>query len=470
MTKEVGPPYIKVAIDSQLSPKTAGGTETALLSLLLALRDLEGGERFLLLGLKGYDHELVPFMGKNMEKMVWPGSYRWFDPATEAHVGMGARWRRLRSALGPFGGLVNFCYRYYAYNTPPTPRVIRLAQRLGPLKFMVPPAYRLYRGIRQEAARPMVASRADRLLKSQGISVVHFPYPLHFETHLPFVYEPWGLPHHHQPECFRPGEARWMDDLFSHGCREAAMVVTATRWVKQDIMAKYGIAAEKIAVIPRLPRFDSADRFMPDEEALTGLPAGFALFPSATWVTKNHLRLIRAIAMLRDQHGIRLDLVCTGRTDTPESHKIEEEIQRFELQDQIRFLGVVPVERLNTLYRRARFLVHPSIFEGLGLPLLEAFHHGLPVLASRAACIPETVGEAALLFDPFDESDICRAMREVMEQPQLLDRLRAGGTRRLAEDYPTKEKVAMMFDTIYRHACGAPLRGEQQSLLAEMLS
>jgi glycosyltransferase involved in cell wall biosynthesis len=461
---------IKVAIDAQLSPKTAGGTETALLSLLLALRDLPGGERFLLLGLKGYDHELPPFMGSNMEKMVWPGNYRWFDPSGDKTGGMGPRWCRLQSALGPLGGIIPFCYRYYAYNTPLTPQAILLAGRLGPLKFLVPPAYRLYRGLRQETARPMVAARADRLLKAQGVSVVHFPYPLHFETGLPFVYEPWGLPHHHQPECFRSGEAAWMDRLFGHGCREAAMVVTATRWVKQDIMDKYGIDADKIAVIPRLPRFDNAERFMPDEEALAGLPAEFALFPSATWVTKNHLRLIRAIAMLRDRHGIRLDLVCTGRTDTPESHKIEEEIQRYGLQEQIRFLGVVPVERLNTLFRRARFLVHPSIFEGLGLPLLEAFHHNLPVVASRAACIPETVGDAALMFDPFDEADICRALREVMERPEQLNMLRERGKSRLAEDYPNPVKVARMFDTVYRRACGAPLSNEQQALLAEMLS
>ncbi len=463
-------PEIKVAIDSQISPKTAGGTETALLGLLLALQGLSGGERFLLLGLKGYDHELTPFIGANMEKIVWPDSYRWFDPAIDGKESKSIRWRRFQSMLGPIGGVVDLYHRCLAYkNTPMTPKAIRIAQWFGPLKSLVPPAYRLFRGIHQEANRPMLAANADRLLKAQGVSVVHFPYPLHFETRLPFVYEPWGLPHHHQAECFRPGEAAWMDRLFGHGCREAAMVVTATRWVKRDIIAKYGIAEERIAVIPRLPRVDSAGRFMPDEEALAGLPTSFALFPSATWVTKNHIRLIRAIAALRDKHGVRLDLVCTGRTDTPESHKIEDEIRLRGLQDQIRFLGVVPVERLNTLFRRANFLIHPSIFEGLGLPLLEAFYHGLPVVASRAACIPETVGDAALLFNPFDEADICRVLLDVMQKPGLLDILRERGPRRLAEDYPDSATVAQMFNTVYRHACGAPLSGEQAILLAEML-
>lgn len=463
---------ITVAIDSQISAKASGGTETALLSLLLALGAPKIRDRFVLLGLKGYDQELTPFMGANMEKLVWPASYRWYDPATEKPVGMKPRWQSLQSLLEPLGGIVPILYRYYAFNTPLTPKAQRLAKRLGPMKFMVAPAYRLYRGVRDEAARPMVAARADKILKSKGVSAVHFPYPLHFETSLPYVYEPWGLPHHHQPECFRPGEAEWMDELFGRGCRKASMVVTATRWVKQDIIAKYGIAPERIAVIPRMPRFDHADRFMDRAEALAGLPESFALFPSATWVTKNHIRLIRAIAKLRDEHGILLNLVCTGRTKTPDlyyAQKIRPEIERLNLANQVQFLGVVPVERLNTLYKSAQFLVHPSTFEGLGLPLLEAFHNGLPVLASTAACIPEVVGDAALLFDPLDEVDITRALLDAVRNPEMLDDLRIKGTHRIEYAFPSPDKIANMFDTIYRQAAKAPLSDDQKALLDEML-
>lgn len=461
---------ITVAIDSQISAKASGGTETALLSLLLALGTSKIRDRFVLLGLKGYDQELVPFMGANMEKFVWPASYRWYDPAAEKIVGMKPRWQKLQAALGAFGGIVPQVYRYYAHSTPLTPKVQRLARRAGPLRFMVAPAYRLYRGVRDEAARPMVAARADNILKSKGVEVVHFPYPLHFQTSLPFVYEPWGLPHHHQPECFRPGEVAWMDELFGKGCRQASMVVTATRWVKQDIVSKYGIAPERIAVIPRMPRFDHAERFMDKAEALAGLPASFALFPSATWTTKNHVRLIRAIAQLRDRHGVALTLVCTGRTNTPEFKQIKQEIALHKLENQVTFLGVVPVERLNTLYKSAQFLVHPSIFEGLGLPLLEAFHNGLPVLASTAACIPETVGDAALLFDPFDEADITRALLQAVQNPAMLDDLRIKGTQRIEHGFPTPDKIARMFYTVYRHAAKAPLNLEQKALLSEMLS
>lgn len=461
---------ITVAIDSQISAKASGGTETALLSLITALGNTDTGDHFVLVGLKGYHQELNSFMSSDMEKIVWPASYRWFDPEKDMSVDQTAGSPKHRSRPGLLGKLASRLYSYRAVGVPLTPKAKRVARYMGPFRSFAPLAYSLYRGFRDKASRPMVAAWADKILKNKNVSVVHFPYPLHFETKLPFVYEPWGLPHHHQPECFRPGEAEWMDQLFGGGCRKAAMLITATRWVKQDIIEKYAIDPEKIAVIPRLPRFDHANDFMDREEALTGLPEKFALFPSAAWVTKNHIRLIHAIAILRDEHGVSLNLVCTGRTDTPEAEKINQEIERLKLEDQVSFLGVVPVERLNTLYKSAQFLVHPSIFEGLGLPLLEAFHNGLPVLASTAACIPEVVGDAALLFDPFDEHDIVRALLEVSQQPEKLDDLRIRGTNRLEHDFPNPDKIAKMFDTVYRHACKAPLSNEQKALLDEMLS
>ena len=461
---------ITVSIDAQISATASGGTETALLSLLLALGGSTVRDRFLVLGLKGYSHELTPFLGRNMDTFTWPGSYRWFDPRIEGCAGMSPRWQRLQVRLGPLGRILPILFRYYAFKTPLSPKASCLAERLGPMKFLAVPVYRFYRGVKDVSCRPMVAARADNILKSKDVSVVHFPYPLHFETSLPFVYEPWGLPHHHQPECFRPGEVKWMDELFGRGCRKAAMVVTATRWVKEDIIAKYKIAPERIAVIPRQPRFDHANNFMPREQALEGLPSSFALFPSATWMTKNHIRLIRAIGRLRDEHSILLHLVCTGRTNTPEAEKIASEIKSQRLEKQIHFLGVVSVERLNTLYKSAKFLIHPSIFEGLGLPLLEAFHNGLPVLASTAACIPEVVGDAALQFDPFDEGDIARALLEAMRKPEMLDDLRRKGTYRLAHGFPSPDKIAHMFDTLYRHAAKVSLNDEQEVLLNEMLN
>jgi glycosyltransferase involved in cell wall biosynthesis len=138
------------------------------------------------------------------------------------------------------------------------------------------------------------------------------------------------------------------------------------------------------------------------------------------------------------------------------------------LGDQVHFLGAVPVAELQALFETARFLIFPSLFEGLGLPILEAFQFRLPVLASNAACIPEIVGDAGLIFDVKDNDAISHAMLAAVRNPGLLDELRDRGTARLRR--LSRATMARMFATCYRHAARAPLNDEQRALLSEMTS
>jgi glycosyltransferase involved in cell wall biosynthesis len=408
------------AIDAQISPDVAGGTETALLSLIGALGRMPTEERFVVIGMTDHGPRLAPFLGPNQTLMIWPERYCWYTPAGARHRTPDATSRRKPGVWRRIGKLV--------------------AERHGTRR------------------------RADARLRPHGASVVHFPYPHHFPTTLPFVYEPWGLPHVHFPQHFAPGEPEWMDRLYRGGCEEAALVVTATRWVKKDIVASYGIAPEKVAVIPRVPAAPAQPAAPP--AARPGLPADFALFPAMTWPTKNHIGLLRALARLRDAHGVKLHVVCTGRPYKPHWNEILAERAALKLGDQVHFLGAVSGAELTSLFRAARFLVFPSLFEGLGLPPLEAFQHGLPVVASNAGGIPEVVGEAALLFDPESEESLVGALLKAVREPGLLAELRARGTARLERFSPVK--MAKMFVTCYRHAARAPLSEEQGALLSEM--
>ena len=128
------------------------------------------------------------------------------------------------------------------------------------------------------------------------------------------------------------------------------------------------------------------------------LPQRFALYPAMTFPHKNHLRLFEALATLRDRHGIVLPLVCTGRSYEPHLPTVLQAIQRHRLEGQVFMLGAVSYETLGALFRAAWALVFPSLFEGLGLPVIEALQLGLPVIASDATCLPEVAGEAALLL------------------------------------------------------------------------
>lgn len=457
-------PFV-AAIDAQISPAKAGGTETALMSLITAFRMERPKVPLVIIGLKGHAHLMTPFLGKAMRRITWPVHYSWYLPVEKRLRRSGPRTAQIAGWIGKERA-ADLRRRFMA--RPLSPRARRLAEMGYGLDRVVPFVFRLYSGLRY--GNPgLSAPAADKLLRAQGAEVVHFPYPHFFKTSLPFVYEPWGLPHIHQPEMFGKEEVVWMDRLFGSGCRQAAMIVTASRWVKNDIVRQYGIAPERIAVIPRTPTLhvteDARDVSLP-----ACLPERFALYPSVTWPSKNHLRLIRALARLRDEQDLKVNLVCTGLNNTANFPEIENELARLDLKSQVTFLGVVPREQLVALYGRASYLIHPSTFEGLGLPLLEAFQYGLPVLSSTAACKPEVVGDAAILFDPFDERDIATAIETAETYPALLDRLREAGRRRLKESFPSPGEMADMFLTVYRKAAGRTLNVKQARLLEKMLA
>jgi glycosyltransferase involved in cell wall biosynthesis len=454
---------LTVAIDAQISPDVAGGTETALLSLISALGRLPTSEQFVLLGLDQHGEKLRPFMGSNQTLTTWPWTYRWYAPNGDGRPPMGRSWRALRRAAGPLGDVVSAAHRFYAEGEPLGARAERIYRIAGPLGRFVVPAYRFYRGVRRPSSRTPSTAETGAQLRAQNVQVVHFPYPLHFATRMPFVYEPWGLPHLHFPELFQPGEPQWMDAVFRSGCEDAALVVTATRWVKRDIVSRYGIPSSKVAVIPRLPREVQGPA---PPEPRPGLPSTFAFFPAMTWPTKNHIVLLKALARLRDAHGLRLDVVCTGRVYAAHWPKIETALTELRLNDQVRFLGPVSDAEMHSLFRTASFLVFPSLFEGLGLPVLEAFQHGLPVIASNGTCLPEVVGDAGIIFDAHSDASLTDALLTVLRRPGVLDELRAKGRARY--ESMSREKMAKMFVAAYRTAARAPLSDEQRALVEEM--
>lgn len=398
------------AINAFVSPRTAGGVETNLLSLVEALRGT--GERFVLLVPPRHADEFPK--APNLEIVPWPYGMPGYAPKRA----LGPRWEKLRAKSGPFKGLIP--YAHWAYHTV------------------------------KGTGRAPSASRADALLRKHGVSVVHFPFPLRFETSIPFLYEPWDLQHRHYPEFFDEGERRWRDEAYRAGCEKAALVITATRWIKNDIVKQFGIPPGKIAVIPRFPS-------TPDDGGavdLPPLPEPFAYYPAMTFPHKNHLAALEAIAALRDE-GTRVNLVCSGRLFAPHQPKLEDAVKRLNLLEQVRFLGPVSAASVLALYRRARFLFFPSLFEGLGIPILEAFQHGLPVVASNATCIPEVAGDAALLFDARRPEAIAETLRRALRRPELLKPLRAKGRERLKAF--AWERTVETLMACYRKSAGEPL-------------
>lgn len=144
---------------------------------------------------------------------------------------------------------------------------------------------------------------------------------------------------------------------------------------------------------------------------------------------KNTLRLVRSYIRLVLTCDIRENLIISGYTnwEGSDSHRV---IVDSGLEDRVQFLGFVDINDLSQLYQNATVFVYPSVYEGFGIPLLEAFSSGCPVAASNITSIPEVAGDAAIYFDPLNESEIAQALLRVINDVDLRNSLRASGYAR----------------------------------------
>ena len=158
-----------------------------------------------------------------------------------------------------------------------------------------------------------------------------------------------------------------------------------------------------------------------------------------------------------------VNLTCTGRQNDfwP---TIKKRINELRLGNQVRFLGFVRPIELRALYHLAQFVVFPSLFEGGGFPVLEAFHEGAPVACSDVTSLPEYGGDAALLFDPTSTESIAEAMYRMSTERELRATLRQRGSARIG--LFTWEQTAKTYRALYRQVAGRLLSDEDHHLLA----
>ena len=256
-----------------------------------------------------------------------------------------------------------------------------------------------------------------------GIDVVHYPVtvPIPRIPGAAAVVSLNDVQHHELPAFFSAPERVYRRSAYDAAARNADEVLTLSEHARRQIVQRLGIAPERITAIPCA--VDHV-RFSPtpdEQDARADLPERFLLYPANLWPHKNHARLLRAFARADVPE---LTLLLTGQTygralpGAPSTR--------------VRHLGLVAFEQLPALYRRATATIFPSLFEGFGMPLIEAMACGCPVTASARGAIAETCGDAALLFDPEDEEAMADAIRRIAQDDALRERLRAAGLQRAA--------------------------------------
>lgn len=282
-----------------------------------------------------------------------------------------------------------------------------------------------------------------RLIARENVDFMHFP---HFNVPL-FYRKPFVVTVHdliilrfptRRASTLGPllyGVKQWAGkQIMQHAVRGSKELITVSEFSKHDIVSYYDIDADKVTVT-----YEAADA-MPatcsaamQKEVMQqyGIDQRFLLYIGNAYPHKNIEILVQTIAQWKKQFGsIDWKLVLVGKRDYfyERVHALAAEL---DVLDHIVFTGFVPDEDLACLYQSALAYIFPSLYEGFGLPPLEAMHYGTPVLAANTSCLPEVLGSAAEYFDPTDISGIITAIHHVIDSEERRSELVEAGYARV---------------------------------------
>lgn len=305
-----------------------------------------------------------------------------------------------------------------------------------------------------------------------GADIVHFPTPGYERTALPTIFNPHDHQHLHYPENFPERAVKRRNVVYQAGCEEADAVDVPSHFVRADTIDNYDVDPNDVYAITRGPPTVLYEAFSEDsiEKARRqyDLPDRFAFYPAQTWPHKNHATLLRALAHLRDERGIELSLVCTGKQIAAGWDEIQQVVAEHDLTDQVSFLGFVDRDVMRALYRLSEFVVLPSYFEGGGFLPLEAWADNTPIACSNVTSLPEKVGDAALLFDPNSVTEMATCLHRMHTDDALCERLRERGRKRL-EQFDWHD-TGRTYRALYRTVAGLTLDNEDREALAKAQS
>jgi glycosyltransferase involved in cell wall biosynthesis len=239
------------------------------------------------------------------------------------------------------------------------------------------------------------------------------------------------LQHLYLPHLFTRGKRAYRSLFYDRTARRAAAVITVSEFAKSRIVLHLGLDPDHVFVAHLGVDTSAVTPQLGDRE-------NFLLYPARAWAHKNHARLVAGVRILRE-HDPTLRLVLTGGALDALGP----------LPEWVDVLGIVTPAKLQWLYAHARALVFPSLYEGFGLPPLEAMAAGCPVVSSSAGSLREICGDAAVFFDPHDPSDLARAVLEAGGRSADLQRR---GLERVG--HFSWDQCAAVHEQAYRFAAG----------------
>lgn len=255
------------------------------------------------------------------------------------------------------------------------------------------------------------------------------------------------LLHLHHPEFFTEQDLAIRARRDRESFPQAKHIICVSEFTRQDVHRRLGVPLEKLTTIGNIPAGYARTKLDPVRQGRIlsglGLSGPFVFFPAHPWPHKNHHRLLQAWETVRSSLPAGWKLVLTGRA-FPDDHPAAALLHRQHDAGITLHLGYRSPLEMQALLHGCEGLVFPSLFEGFGMPVAEAIVAGKPVACSRSTSLPEIAGEAAEYFDPLSVDDMARALRGLLTDEVLRQRLLTEGKARQARFEPQAVAAATL--------------------------
>jgi len=292
------------------------------------------------------------------------------------------------------------------------------------------------------------------ILRELKVDLLFCPFtrPLFYSPGIPTVSVIYDLQYLRYPQFFAAHERVERDSNFRKAVGLSDQLVCISDFVRNSVLQNSAFPEDRITTIhlnlaKRLcnPSKEDKDRI----QGKLGLPdSQYLIYPANGWPHKNHRMLFTAFGMyLNDQPRSKLKLVCTGQPNG-QMEELQKEAVHMRLDSRLLFPGYLQDSDFAALLAGAKAVVFPSLYEGFGIPVLEAMAHAKPVLCSNTTSLPEVAGHAALYFDPRNPEQIVASMRKLFSEPDLVNELVKRGLAR-AEKFSSVELMAERYLEVF---------------------
>jgi len=265
-----------------------------------------------------------------------------------------------------------------------------------------------------------------------------FTEQIFFDPRVPTVTLVHDLQYLYYPQFFDPTQITYREKFFRDACRASSKIICVSHFVRSTVLEKCDlIDSNDVKTIHTMVHHRIKSKFSNNEKEVflskNNLTSDrFLFYPANFWLHKNHETLFKAFKLYKDKYPFSdLKLVCTG-TGKVRLNILKNLVEDLGILNNIIFAGYVNDDELSVFYTECKALIFPSLYEGFGMPVLEAMALGKCVLCSNVTSLPEIAGDAALFFDPNNPSEIAESISRIEKDPGLFQGLIVKGHNRVS--------------------------------------